>query len=138
MIYKYTNYLLNYGDLLNVFVVDMYAKIETERLLFIRLNQKTLRADSYEHWKDAINNDIHPSDIGKSIILPSTFTRSARYMHQRTQHAMTYVSKYGNADLFNTITCNPKCLEITEELKENQKREDQYREDIVARVFRQK
>ena len=43
----------------------MYAKIETERLLFIRLNQKTLRADSYEHWKDAINNDIHPSDIEK-------------------------------------------------------------------------
>ena len=56
MSYKYTNYLLNYGDLLNLFVVDMYVKIETERLLFIRLIQKILRADNYEHLKDAIYN----------------------------------------------------------------------------------
>ena len=62
MSYKY-NYLLNYDDLFNLFVVDMYTKLETEILLFIRLNQKYLSVDSYEHLKDSINNDIHPSNI---------------------------------------------------------------------------
>ena len=31
----------------------MYAKIETERLLYIKLHQKELRVDSYDHLKDA-------------------------------------------------------------------------------------
>ena len=38
---KYTNHILYYGDLLNLYIVDMYAKIETERLLFIKFNKKT-------------------------------------------------------------------------------------------------
>ena len=56
-------------------------------------------------------------------------------MHQRTQDAMTYVRKYGNADLFITFTSNPKWSEITEELKEYQKPVP--RHDLVAKVFRQ-
>lgn len=30
------NYLLKYGNLLNQYLVDMYAKIESERLLYVR------------------------------------------------------------------------------------------------------
>ncbi|XP_044588813.1 uncharacterized protein LOC123267994 [Cotesia glomerata] len=36
-------YLLRFRNLLNQFLVDMYAKIETERLNYIRNNQKKLR-----------------------------------------------------------------------------------------------
>ncbi|XP_044019517.1 uncharacterized protein LOC122859899 [Aphidius gifuensis] len=49
------NYLLCYKQLLNQFVVDMYAKIESERLRYIRCNQKTLKV--YIHLKDAFEND---------------------------------------------------------------------------------
>lgn len=31
------NYLLKYGNLLNQYLVDMYAKIESERLLYVRM-----------------------------------------------------------------------------------------------------
>ena len=45
---------------------------------------------------------------------------------------MTYVRKYGNADLFITFTWNPNWSEITEELYKV------HMHDLVARVFRQK
>lgn len=39
------NYLLYYRSLLNQFLVDMWAKIETERLNYLRFNQSKLRAE---------------------------------------------------------------------------------------------
>jgi hypothetical protein len=48
------------------------------------------------------------------VILPSTFTGGPRYMHERTQDAMTYVRHYGRPDLFITFTCNPCWDEIKE------------------------
>ena len=59
--------------------------------------------------------------MGKLIILPSSFTCSRPYMQQRTQYAMVYVCKFGTPDLFITFTCNPKWIEITKELENNQK-----------------
>ena len=72
----------------------MYAKIETERLLFIRLNQRKLRVDNYIHFRDAIAADGTASNLGKLVILPS-FTGNPRYMHERTHDVMTYVRNYG-------------------------------------------
>ncbi|GBP95553.1 hypothetical protein EVAR_67759_1 [Eumeta japonica] len=127
-------YLLRFRNLLNQFLVDMYAKIETERLNWIRNNQKTLRSDEYVHLKDALSkNDEQLSTMGKMVVLPSSFTGGPRYMHERTQDAMAYVRHYGRPDLFITFTCNPKWPEITELLSEGQQSHD--RHDIVARVF---
>lgn len=68
-------YLLNFRKLLNVFLVDMYAKIEAERLLYIRLNQKRLRSENYIHLRDAYaNHSTSVSDIGQMVILPSSWT----------------------------------------------------------------
>jgi len=59
------NYMLLYRNLLNQFLVDMYAKIETERLNFIRHNQSKLRAENYVHLKDAMcKGDGQVSEIG--------------------------------------------------------------------------
>ena len=77
----------------------MYAKTETERLLFIRLNQRKLREDDYIHHRDAIAVDGTASNLGKLVILPSSFIGSPRYMHERTQDAMTYVRNYRRPDL---------------------------------------
>ena len=130
------NYIHQFRELLNQFIVDMYVKIETERLLYIRLNQRKLRVENYDHLKDAIQNDGNLEEMGKLIILPSSFTGSPRYMQQRTQDAMVYVRKFGTPDLFITFTCNPKWIEITKELENNQK--TTHRHDIIARIFQQK
>ena len=130
------NHILRCRQLFHQFLVDMYAKIESERLLFIRLNQKKLRVDEYVHLKDAIAKDGNINDVGKLVILPSSFTGSPRHMHEYTQDAMTYVRNYGRPDLFVTFTCNPKWEEIQVELLPGQTHSD--RHDLLARVFRQK
>jgi len=129
------NYLVNYRSLFSQYLVDEYAKIETERLNYIKNNQAKLRADSYIHLKDAIGRrDIEANQLGQMVILPSTFTGGPRYMHERTQDAMTYVRHYGRPDLFITFTCNPRWDEIKELLLPGQRSYD--RHDIIARVFR--
>ncbi|XP_055307176.1 uncharacterized protein LOC129571398, partial [Sitodiplosis mosellana] len=131
-----SNHILKCGKLFQQYLVDMYTKFESERLLFIRLNQKKLRAENYIHLRDAITNDGNVADIGQMVILPSTHTGSPRHMHEYAQDAMTYVRKFGKPDLFITFTCNPKWSEIQELLLPGQTTAD--RPDIVARVFQQK
>ena len=130
------NHILRCRQLFHQFVVDMYAKIESERLSFLRHNQPKLRVGEYHDLRDAIANDGNANNLGQAIILPSTFTGSPRHMHEYTQDAMTYVRNYGRPDLFITFTCNPKWEEIQEELLTGQTHSD--RHDLLARVFRQK
>lgn len=52
----------------------MYAKIETERLVYIRTNQRRLRAEEYVHLRDAMQSDNNVEDLGRLVILPSSFT----------------------------------------------------------------
>lgn len=92
----------------------MYAKMEAERLLYIRQNQTKLRAESYNVFNDAIANEERPQDIGKRVILPSSYIGSPRHMHEYSQDAMAYVRMYGRPDLFITFTCNSNWPEITE------------------------
>ncbi|GBP00124.1 hypothetical protein EVAR_103612_1 [Eumeta japonica] len=127
------NHILNTRRLFQQFLVDMYAKIEAERMLYIRLNQKKLRTEEYIHLRDAIVNDGNIDDIGTMVILPSSYIGSPRHMHEYTQDAMTYVRKYGRPDLFITFTCNSSWPEIKEQLKYGQTSMD--RHDIIARVF---
>ncbi|XP_017484852.1 PREDICTED: uncharacterized protein LOC108373467, partial [Rhagoletis zephyria] len=74
------------------FIADMYAKVESERLVFIRLNQKKLRVEEYVHLRDAVAIDGNIADIGQMVILPVTYTGSSRHMHEYGQDAMTVIS----------------------------------------------
>lgn len=130
------NHLHQYKQLFNQYIVDVYAKIETERLLYFRCNQKKLRVENYIHLRDALNQNEDADNLGRLVILPSSFTGGPRYMHERTQDAFCYVRKYGRPDLFITFTTNPKWDEITRELFTGQLASD--RHDIVSRVFKQK
>lgn len=51
------NHILKCRQLFSQYLVDMWAKIESEKLLYLRLNQKKLRAEQYIHLKDAISTD---------------------------------------------------------------------------------
>ena len=132
-----SDHLLRSGHLLSQYVVDQYAKVESERLLWIRLHQKELRVESYNNLRDAVLNDnIDPGQLGTRTILPSTFTGSPRYMHERAMDALRYCQVFGLPDLFITVTANPDWIEIKRELYPGQQTTE--RQDIVARVFRQK
>jgi hypothetical protein len=92
------NHLHYYKTLFSQFAVDMMTKMISERL-HIRNHQKQLRADDYVHLRDAVNNDanINANNVEQ---LPSSFTGSPRYMHEKNQDAITYVRKFGRPDLF--------------------------------------
>ncbi|XP_034936543.1 uncharacterized protein [Chelonus insularis] len=124
-------------------VVDSYVKVEEDRLNFSRFNQKQLRAESYEGLVDYLNkycngnnnhdNAHNSNNIGKIVILPSSFNGSPRNMLQHYQDSMAIVRKFGKPDIFLTMTCNPNWLEIKENLFSKQTAAD--RPDIVTRVF---
>lgn len=95
------------------FMVDMYVKIASERLHYLRHNQQKLRAEEYSHLRDAIAN-----------------------MQEYIQDAMAFVREYGRQCFFIIFTCNPKWQEITSLLLPGQNAI--HRHDITARVFKQK
>jgi hypothetical protein len=99
------NRILRATTLFHQFLVGMYAKIETERLYFIKRNQYQLRAENYIHLKDSVDKEgdqREARDVGQVVIL--SFTGGPRYIHERPQDAMTYVRKHGCPDLFIAFT----------------------------------
>lgn len=115
------------------YIVDQYAKIEQNRLNYLRQNQSTLRTEYYQGAVDAIHAGDSVNNIGHRIILPSSFSGGPRQMYQLYQDAMAIVRHFGKPDLFVTFTCNPKWPEITRELLSHQAATD--RPDLTARVF---
>ncbi|CAG9765932.1 unnamed protein product [Ceutorhynchus assimilis] len=141
----YTKYRIAVRDEISVFLkgrrlfqqwlVDSYVKIEKDRINFCKENQKKLRAESYQGLVDHLQKraEDQNGNVGKMVVLPSTFQGSPRNMLQNYQDAMTIVRKHGKPDLFITMTCNPKWREISENLLPGQHASD--RPDLVARVF---
>ncbi|OAD80295.1 hypothetical protein PHYBLDRAFT_137847 [Phycomyces blakesleeanus NRRL 1555(-)] len=111
-----------FGHLFQQFIVDMYVKVEHNRLHYINANQDRLRVDIYSGIQDAISlNDNDIANIRKKVILLSSFIGSPRHMRQLYQDAMSIVHHFGKPDLFITFTCNPIWPEITSSLLSGQK-----------------
>lgn len=123
------------GQLFQQFCVGAYVKVEGQRLTFLRGKQKELRVDSYKGLIDFAHSKACEDGIraGKIVVLPSSFIGSPRNMHQNCLDALSMVCSYGRPDLFVTMTMNPKCKEVTENLGVHQKASD--RPDLIARVF---
>lgn len=123
-------------DLFSQYIVDMMAKMISERLNYICRNQQRLNAEEYIHLRDTLNQDanVNPSNISqRADFLKSSFTGFSHYLHEKTQDAMTYVHNYGRPDLFVTFTCNSEWPEIKAELLTGQRSFD--RHYIISRVF---
>lgn len=112
------NILHHAGRLFQQYVVDAYARIEQERLGFLRFNQKKLRAELYQGLHDRVIGINNQGRIGRKVILPSTHIGSPRNMQANYLDAMAIVRAFGKPDLFLTITCNPKWEDITKNLLE--------------------
>ncbi|SCZ98328.1 BZ3500_MvSof-1268-A1-R1_Chr7-1g09098 [Microbotryum saponariae] len=118
------------------FVIDGYSQVETDRLNYIRFHQENLRLTTAQGITDAVANGLTPDQIGRSVILGSTFKNSPREVTQRYQDAMACVVKYGKPSLFITATCNPDWPEIKAALGPNDQASN--RPDLIARVFEAK
>jgi hypothetical protein len=130
-------YFWMHGRLCHEYVVDQYAKVESQRLKYIRTHQNDLRADLYRGVVDAMHSNVPTSQVGKNVVLPSSFIGGPRYMHQLFQDSMTIVSHFGKPDLFITFTCNPNWPEIQTEINKQQL-PDQIpndRPDLIDRLF---
>ena len=136
------------GRLAQQFVVDQYAKVESQRLRYLSTHQDELLSANYQGLNDALtvhdqqreqpvtsSNNLQEEveKLARPVILPPTFTGGPRHMHQQFQDGMAMVSRYGKPDLFITFTCNPQWPEIQENLFPGQTAAD--RPDLTARVF---
>ncbi|SAL95952.1 hypothetical protein [Absidia glauca] len=125
-------YLQHYDRLFQQYVVDNYVRIEASRLTFMKNNQDTLRAEMYS----GIGDGVDPRQVGRSIVLPSSFTGGPRYMRQMLQDGLAIIRQKGKPSLFITITCNPKWPDLVAALPPGQSIYD--RPDISSRVFQLK
>jgi hypothetical protein len=129
--------LLMSGHLSLQFWVDAWTCVEQNRLNWIRYNQGKLRTELYSGLQDALERgDTRTEQVGKRIIVPSSFTGGRRNKAQNLQDAFAICRWAGYPDLFITFTCNANWLEIQYMLDEaggRQKPSD--RPDIVDRVF---
>jgi hypothetical protein len=127
------NVLHQAGRLFQQYIVDKYAQIDQDRLQFLKNNQNQIRAELYQGVSDHIDNN-DGLRLGRRTILPSSYIGGQRNMAANYQDSMSIVRKFGKPDLFITMTCNPKWIEIKDLLLPHQKPED--RPDIVVRVFK--
>ncbi|KAH1188492.1 Replication protein A DNA-binding subunit B [Glycine max] len=130
--------LLNSRRLFQQFVVDGYTMVESERLSYIRNNQKKLRVDKFCSLQQSLDDGSRRGlNKGKRVILPSTFVGNPRYMDQLYFDGMAICSHVGFPNLLITLTCNPNWPEIHRFLNPlNLKAAD--RLDLISRVFKLK
>ena len=111
----------------------------SDRLQYVRHIEYRLYAELYQGLTDATataDGQVDGSQIGKKVMLSSSFTAGPRYQHQLYQDAMAIVHHYGNPDFFIACTCNQRWQEITDDLLPQQTVANHA--DIVARVFKLK
>ena len=76
------------------YIVDMAAKVITERLLWYKTHQKEIRAECYSTLLDHLASGESSSGIGRSVRLPATFVGSPRYMFNRQQDSMAILRRF--------------------------------------------
>ncbi|XP_027169382.1 uncharacterized protein LOC113769103 [Coffea eugenioides] len=134
---EYSPNILNAGRLLQQFAVDMYVKLETQRLDFYRSKQLLIQREQLQGLMDSvIQGQSQGSKVGQRVLLPASFIGGPRDMKKRYMNAMALVQKFGRPDLFLTMTCNPSWPEIKENMLPTD--ETQNRIDLCARVFQAK
>ena len=130
----------------------MFVKVESERLSWLRHNQSKLRASDYTHLcelladaatnKNEVNewtrnkNHDHDLNVGRLVVVPSTYIGSDRYMRQRMNDIIAISNAIGHTDIFTIMTCNTYWLDVQNVQIEGQKADD--RLDPCNRVFRMK
>ena len=121
------------------FYCDLYAQYEARLAAFHSLprQQALYRCASYAAVHDELHRDNsrRPDlrNVGRPMILPSSFVGSPRFYHQLYLDAMALPHRFHKPDLFITITCNPGWTEISSAVPAGS--HWRFHPDIVGRVF---
>ena len=138
---KNTDYIPKMGRLLQEYLCYAQVTNENQKLNYLRMEQKSLRADKYKNIaaavqeKDKMLPDDHNLKVGRKV-LPSSFHGGPRWFHSKFLDGMAIVREFRKPDLFITLTCNPNWQEIGDALGCGENVQD--RPDLVARVFKLK
>ena len=114
---------LRFGRLACEYCVDMYSRVEENKLYFLR-NMRGAQAQSMD---DPGNMEVN---------IPSSFLGSRAWASQQVADSLALCREFGKPSLFITMTTNPKWIEITNQLQQGQDVADI--PSIVCRVFHQK
>jgi hypothetical protein len=76
------------GRLTQQYVCDMLSKIQGERLNYLRFNQNDFRISAKQGLQDAVTAGELGENIGRKIILPSSFNNGPRHIFQLFNDAM--------------------------------------------------
>ncbi|XP_031127556.1 uncharacterized protein LOC116029649 [Ipomoea triloba] len=94
-------------------------------------------AENFQGLVDSVGTGaVFGNEVGRRVILPSSFIGGPRDMRGRYMDAMSLVQNFGKPDMFLTMTCNPNWPEIKGLLQYND--DAQNRPDLIARVFHAK
>ena len=105
--------VLHWGKrLFQQYVVDMFTKKEISDMNFLRFNQAKLRASTYRVVQQLADAGGALGDVGRHIILPSSYIGSPRHVYQLYNDAMAIVREHGKPSLFITMTCNPGMIPV--------------------------
>ena len=125
------------GRLFQEYCCISFAKVESERLLWYRMNQTLIRAETYKNLVDHVGGDGYGrTSAGRRIVLGPQFMGGPRNQQGRFHDAMAIVRDRGRPSFFITFTCNPKWAEIVACLQPGQTAD--HRPDVVSRVFHAK
>ena len=121
------NPLLMHGTLTQQFFIDMAMRGMYQRLKYHIVG----RGMGYASKKDITSGkQIPPTN---EISMPSSFERGVAARAQLLNDTLAIYAKYGKADFFLTMTCNPMWEEIQSNLLEGETALD--RPELVHRVF---
>ncbi|XP_076030510.1 uncharacterized protein LOC143018816 [Oratosquilla oratoria] len=129
------NHITKCRRLFQQFVVDNYVKIESSRLCYFEHQHSGMRKERAD-----VLSSADKSGVGQRIVLSPSFVGGPRYMKERQQDALAYVTAYGSPDYFITFTMNPRWPEVLEVVKKfgGPGTQGADRPDLMSRIFKLK
>lgn len=120
-----------FGRLTCEYLVDMYSRVEEERLAYIsRERHHQLLQERQQHADDESDN----GDWNNDIHLPASFVGSRAWASEQTADSLALARMYGKPSFFATMTFNPNWPEVTARLLPGQTASDI--PVVCARVFK--
>ena len=124
------------GRLLNEWFINMYCRMEDERLSVIRGEQQRRLAHRGELQAIVATAPGAAGPVGKKFYLPASVTGSPRHLRRMRTDCLELCRRKQAPDFFITLTCNPRWPAIVAALQEGQSASD--RPDVIVRVFHAK
>ena len=132
------NNVLESGNLLHQWILDMYLRYESLNFQWQIINQAKLnkRRDIYSNILD----DSNLNETGLKVVMSENTPGTPKWFKKLYIKSLALVTEFGKPDLFLTFTCNKNWPEFGDILKEHcgPNTDIKHRIDLISRVFSQK